>query len=384
MFENNKVRLAVLTLLHFTVDFYAGLRGPIIPTLTIHLATTLKLVIYLTASCGIIVNAVQPTFGAFVAKKGFPFILVAGPVLAAAMGLIGLSHSYMITAFIFAFAAFGVGLVHPEAVMAANDISVKRLGLGMSIFMSGGYLGYSSGSLVAGWWGQKLGLDYFWILSVPGLMVAVFIYLTGLHKFRAEAASLPEERDENAHSFWPVFALGVMLAINIVLIINFFTVYMMEKFGKDYQGFAGTGLFLFGVCGAIGGCLWGHLSEGKKRITLVFIATLIALPFSLTFYDLDSTAMILVWLAFMGLTMNACFPITVILAQSARQFTRPLRTGLAIGGTWGLGMASSAAAGYFTVFFKVEEILRFSTVAFLLASVLISGIMSFSKKKTGL
>lgn len=381
MFNSNRVRLAVLTLLHFSIDFYTGFRGPIIPTLQNHLSVSLAHIIYLTSLCGIVVNAVQPTFGAFIARKGFPLILVIGPVMATVMSLVGLTDSFVVTAVIFGIAALGIGLVHPEAAMAANDISSRRLGLGMSIFMSGGYFGFSSGSLVAAWWAQEFGLRYFWLLGIPGVLVAVLVYLTKLHKYRAHVASNSEETNKGTHSFWPVFIMGLMLATNIVILMNFFTVYIVKKFGSDYQAFAGSGLFCFGIAGALGGCFWGHMSEGRSRVLMILLATLIALPFTYTFFMLENTSLIILWLIVMGLTMGACFPITVILAQSARQFTRVLRTGLAIGGTWGGGMAMVGFAGYFTKYYSAEEIMRFSTLFFLTGSILVSGLMYFYREK---
>ncbi len=383
MIQNNKYKLAALTMLHFTIDFYAGLRNPLVPTLTTHLNTTLGAIIFLTAGCGVIVNFVQPTFGAFIAKKGFPLILVIGPAMAAVVGFIGLTDSYVVTAIFFTISALGIGLVHPEAAVTANEICPTRLGLGMSIFVSGGYFGYSVGNLVAGWWGQKLGLNDFWILIAPGIFTAVFIFMSGLHKIQTHSIkeTNKDEKIGGSYSFWPIFALGVSLATCVVIFINFFTIYITEKYGKNYQGFAGSCLFVFGMCGAFGSFFWGYMSDKKSRLLMIFVASILSLPFVITLYEIENKVLVLFWVAAMGLTTNACFSIIIILAQKAKQFTKSLRTAISIGGTWGIGMIMAMIAGYFSTTYSAEEILKYSTILFSTTSVLLSGGLYFLERK---
>ena len=60
LLRSSGCQLAVLTLVHFTVDFYGGLTIPIPePTLTGHLEVALPMVALLVGGCALLTNIIQ-------------------------------------------------------------------------------------------------------------------------------------------------------------------------------------------------------------------------------------------------------------------------------------------------------------------------------------
>ncbi len=95
MQTDTRMRIAVLALAHFTVDFYGGLCVPLPePTLVRHLSTDLLPVMILVLGSAILINGIQPLAGILLPKRDIPAILALGPVLAAVVACIGLTTSY--------------------------------------------------------------------------------------------------------------------------------------------------------------------------------------------------------------------------------------------------------------------------------------------------
>ena len=83
MLQSARARLVILTLVHFTVDFYGGLTIPLPePTLVRHLGVALPRVALLIGMCAIVVNLIQPLSGWLLPKRGMPSLLWAAPLAA--------------------------------------------------------------------------------------------------------------------------------------------------------------------------------------------------------------------------------------------------------------------------------------------------------------
>ncbi len=151
-------KLAVLMLAHGVVDFYAGLTLPLPePTLVAHYGTSLTRVMLLISASAILCNAVQPLAGWLLPKRPLPVMLWLCPLLAGLIAWIGISGRYGIGWCLFLISAVGIGALHPEAVLSAQALSGRRIGMITSMFMATGFFGFSVGSLVGGWWGRRCG-----------------------------------------------------------------------------------------------------------------------------------------------------------------------------------------------------------------------------------
>ena len=333
-------RLAILTLLHFSVDFYGGLTVPLSePTLTEHLDVTLPMIALLVGGCAMVINLIQPVSGILLPSHGMPYLLIAAPLAAGLTACIGLSHSYWTVGAMLLVAGIGIGMVHPEAALAAHSLSGRRSGLGMSLFMSGGYCGFASGSLVAGTWVERngQGLAGFWLLALPAFCIAFLVVLSGLHRLEEHMAPDATER-AGAMPFGLVLALGVCIAMNVCILVRFTTILLVRRFpDAAAQSWGGATVFATGISGAVGSFLWGHLSERWGCGRVIVLAQLLALPFLYGLIHAATPAATPFWGLGVGLTMGGVFPLSVVLARRARRPARRLRMGLAIGGAWGAG-----------------------------------------------
>jgi len=340
LLQSSGCQLAVLTFVHFTVDFYGGLTVPIPePTLTGHLAVTLPRVALLVGGCALLTNVIQPVSQWLLPRRGAPLLLLAAPLMAACVALIGLSSEYWIAATLLIVGAVGIGIVHPEGALAAYSVAGTRRGLGMGIFMSGGYLGFSLGSLVAGLWTEyrDQGLDNFWLLVLPAVLAAGLVWVTRLHRIEGHMAE-DAAAEGDGIPVWPVLALTVAIAVNICVLVRFLPILLVRTFPElDAQGWGGTAVFVMGFSAVAGMCLWGRLSVRFGLGRTIAVVMLAGLPFLWLLLHVRVISMTPVWGAGVGFTMSAMFPLCVVLVRQAHGLPQRLRMGLAIGGAWGTG-----------------------------------------------
>lgn len=339
-FESNRARLAVLTLVHFSVDFCGGLTIPLPePTLIRHLQMGLPQVALLVGGFAIVVNVIQPVSGAFMPKRGAPILLLLGPLLAAFTAGVGLSSSYLGVAAMLVVGGVGIGIVHPEGALAAHSVSGRHKGLGVSIFMSGGYFGFATGSLVSGTWlaAHGQGLSGFWMLGAPAIVVAVLVLFSGLHRLHDEGGATNGPED-GPLPFAPVLLLAICIAINVCLLVRFMPILLVRRFpGPEAQAWGGATVFATGITGALGSFLWGHLSERYGRGRMIALAQLLCIPFLYQLTRVSSASAAPYWALGVGFSFGGVFPLSVVLARESHGVPQRLRMGLAIGGAWAVG-----------------------------------------------
>lgn len=341
-------RILVLTLVHFGVDFFGGIIIPLPePTLTHHLGVDLATVTFLLGASALLVNVVQPVSGWLLPKRGVPGLLILCPLLAAVVCALGLGRTVPYAAVLLFISAMGIGLVHPEAALAAHSLSGARKGLGMSIFMSGGYLGFSGGSLVSGWLVETGGLGPFVLLGLIAPVVALLVFLSGLHRLAGHAEDESGEAEAGL-PFAAVLVLAISIAANVCLLVRLLPILLVRLFpGEAPQAWAGTAVFVTGLTGALGAFFWGHLSERVGRGRCILLAQLAAMPFLYGLLHVGAARHAPLWGIGIGLTMGAVFPLTAVLAREAGGLSKRLRMGLAIGGAWGTGEILFMLAGVY-------------------------------------
>ena len=273
--------------------------------------------------------------------------MLLGPVAAALVALIGLTHSLPIVAVMLLTAAIGIGIVHPEGSLIAHSLSSTHKTVGMTFFLSGGYFGFSFGSVVSGLWVEHFGqsLPYFWLLAAPAVVVGTLVLLSGLHRLKVHA-----EQDEQASievlPFQLVLALAVCVASNMCILIRLIPILLVRSFpNQAAQGWAGAAVSVMGISGVLCAFVWAYLSERFGCGKLIFALQLLSVPFLYLILHIESPSMASVWAIGIGATLGSVFPLCVALARQARGLGQRLRMGLAIGGSWAVGEMSFILAG---------------------------------------
>jgi len=377
MSSNHRIRILVLTMLHFAVDFYGGVLTPLAePTLTTHLGATLGTVLLLLGIGGIVANASQPLSAAVLPRKGLAPLLVITPLVASLAACIGLTHSLVAVTAMIMVSFVAIGVFHPEGVIAAQSVSGSRQGLGTAMFLSGGFLGYTLGAWSSAAWATRWGLSGLWLLAAPGVISAVAAWALGLHRLSGQDHAEPPPHIRHQIPFPLVFVLSALLGTSVSLVAYFITPFLVRRFGPEAQFWGGTEILAFGLAGAAGSYLWGHWSENRGRCRFIAVTQIAALPFLYLLLNVATPRMAPVWGGLLGFTMGSAFPLVVVLGRGAPGEASRLRTGLLIGGGWGVGSLIVIAGGKWVDLYPagdpapVGHILRIDFVTTVLAAAL--------------
>jgi len=358
-------KLIVLSLVHFCVDFYAGVIVPLPePTLTRHLGVGLPMITLIIGCTAFLINLVQPLGGWLLPKRGIPVILLIAPPTAALAAAIGLTHSVAVTTGLLVLSSIAIGIVHPEAALASCTLSGRKQGLGMGFFISGGYLGFATGSLISGIWVERFNQDisHLWILSLPALGVVTLVLYVGLHRIQGHSQE-DQNHPTNTVPFALTLTLAVCIAVFNLILVRLITIYLVRSFpGQDAQAWGGATVFALGITGALGAFLWGYFSDRFGCARMILMLSTVGIPFYYMFLRIDSPQLAPVLGAIIGLTLGGTFPLTVVLARRAKGTAHRLRIGLSIGGAWGTGELVFVLAGKYIGGFPPTEATPVMTV----------------------
>src|SRR5262245_38146016 len=168
-------RLGLLAFGHLAIDAYSSFFSPLLPLLAAKLDLNLARVGTLVALTSVSSSFAQPLFGMLSDRTRRPWFVAFGPLVAAVfMSGLGLAPSYGTLVAMLMLGGCGVAAFHPEAAVLAGNVSPRR-GLAMSLFISGGTLGFALGPLFAAGVVQTFGLERTWIAALPGLLVSVLM-----------------------------------------------------------------------------------------------------------------------------------------------------------------------------------------------------------------
>ena len=229
-------KVLVLAFLHFTADFLGGLTLPLPePTLVRHFNTDLFTVMWIITSSALLCNLIQPLAGSLLPKAGCPAILAVAPLLAGLAACIGLTQRIPLFAVMLATSFAAIGLLHPEAAIAVQAIAPRRKNLAVACFMSGGFLGYSTGALVGAWWARRFSLESFWVFAIPAVIAAGLVLLAGLHRVHRSAGNREAEHLAGSLPFPVVLSISIAISISMCLLVLMYPVYAYRSFGVRGQ-----------------------------------------------------------------------------------------------------------------------------------------------------
>jgi len=341
-------QLGALTFGHLVADMFGACFAPLLPMLIVRLHTDKPTMGAVAALVGIAVNLVQPLAGGFLHKLRRPWLLLAGPVLAMGYALMGEVRSVPALTVLAIVAALGVGLFHPSALLGAHVASGRREHVGIPVFLSGGAVGVTLGSVLFTQWVAWQGFDRLWWLAPPMLVLLLAAYgLTGVMRMDIHQP-LPEPADAPAIRlpFLPLLAMGSLLAIGNTLLFTYLgmhlSTFMHENAATRWSGLS---LGIVSLGGAAASYLWGAWSRHFGTLRLTAAGQLLSAATLCWLLNAKTPAEIAGYSVLAGLfSGGSFFPLIATLGRRAAGFTPGLRAGLSIGGAWFIGSLGVAAA----------------------------------------
>ncbi len=336
--------MSLLFLAHFVVDSQVSFLAPLLPYLRekfeISLATA-GILISLQAFC---VTASQPLTALITDRfPHFPWLaigLIGSSFFITAMGWLPLYSAVVIS---IPLGGFLAGLAHPDMGSRAGSLSDEHRTLAVSVYVSGGRLGFSIGPIIALFIVDSLGMDFLWIYVLINIIL-VYGIMKGLPK-----TSAIKNRDSTilmglgkalfAAGIPLVILLGVTISRSIVT-VNLQgllpTLYVERGIGLWQGGIANSVLLFFGMFGVILGGAFADILGKKKLIITGMLTALIGLVGFL----MSSPVVALVFLSILGLGMYMPMGVSMAYAQEFLPDHRGFASSLTLGVSWGFASFS--------------------------------------------
>ena len=345
----------LLGLGHAVDDFYPSFLAPLLPLFVEKLGLSLTLAGALATLQGFTTSLVQPLFG-YLADRDRRPALAAWGMLASAIftSLWGLAPNRASLILLVVLGGLGVAFFHPVAGGLAAQVArgQRRKGLAMSLFVTGGSVGYGLGPLVAVALASRWGLPAIALAGLPGVLMAGFLHRRLSADFprrlplRGFAVERPSLRAVLVQQLSPLLLLTLIVMLRAALQMTmgtFLPLYLSQ------QGFSlvvcGLAVSVFRVTGALGGLAGGPLSDRIGRRQVLFLSFALALPFLWGFFRAEGW-LALGLLAAAGVIITSSMPVSILIAHEAAPQSPSMASGLIIGFAWGVGGLGVTGVGW--------------------------------------
>ncbi len=346
--------LGAVSFCHLINDMMQALLPAIYPILRGDFSLSFAQIGLLTLVYQITASILQPLIGFYTDSRPQPYALPFA-MLASMAGLITLAFAPTYQLLLAGAAMLGLGssIFHPESSRIARLSSGGAHGLAQSLFQVGGNFGSALGPLLAAYVvlprGQA-GLAWFAIAALGGMII-----MTGLsHWYRSNGHAVSRSKRDVARNA-SVTPRQVRLAMSVLVVLifskyiylasitNFYTFYMMQRFGLSTQS-AQLCQFVFFAAVAAGTVIGGPVGDRIGRKTVIWASILGVLPFTLAlpYAGLETTIALSVVI---GIVISSAFPAIVVYAQELIPGRTGMISGLFFGLIFGVGGIGAAVLG---------------------------------------
>ena len=329
---------------HMVVDGYGNILAPLLPLLIPRLDLSLAAAGTLTMLYQLSASVAQVGFGHLADRwRPRPLIMI-GPILSVSvLSLVGLATSELMLAAIVVIGGLGGAAFHPPAAALAHKLGGSRPGLTMSVYITGGTLGFSLGPLMFAPFADRFGMQWTPLLMIPGLIVIGF-FLTRVPPI--------EVAHESERGFWrlrpyfkPLALLYACVVLRTMTAIAFstFVPVMLTRRGMSVAG-AGAAVAVYLFASGIGGFLGGPMADRYGPKQVIAWSLVLSTPFLLVAPMLHGAAFVVV-LAIGGFFLQSTLPVNVMFGQAIAPVSAATVSSLMMGFAWGTGGLSVPLTG---------------------------------------
>ena len=365
-------RLSAIAFGHFSIDILSSSIALILTVLSGKFDLSISQIGLAAMIYTFAASLTQPLFGIladYVRGRWLAAISVAWTALF--FGLAAFMPNYTLLVTCLTVGALGSGAFHPVGIINAAAAGGPYPTTATSVFFLLGQSGLALGPIIAGLVLQSMdiavGMPLMALGAVPAvLLMGVYLRQPMLSTTPAKAkAQASASAQNNIARNTLLVGIAFILVITLRVTTSQSLVTLLPKYLADlgYQpAVYGSMVGIFSFGGAIGTFIGGYLGDRYSRRTLLFLATLLSIPFS---YGLLHTTGWLFWpmAALAGGLLNVPHSILVVMAQEFLPKRQGMMGGAALGFTFASGAAMAWVASWFADLVGLAPVL--SVLAFI-------------------
>lgn len=366
--------VSLMSLSHFTSDFYGGFLPVLLPIIAIRydISYSQSAAIYMVFS--VAMNLLQPPVGIVADRRNINYMM---PLSIITSGLLAstiiFSPNLWVLLLIVLLCGVCISGFHPiSAGILTRVIPAERNGLGTSVYIAGGNLGFSIAPLCAGAVIDYLGEPYLALLAIPAVVTTLLIYKQHLH-----TPSLERKVTQADSNFLKVIISKPFIALNVAIGLRSwgycaFIVFIPILFSeKGYSSFEGAACLVVMLIGAVvGGLICGAFSDhfGPKKVILASFVVSVLTGSAFLFYS-DMSLVALVSLFIYGAALYGSTPSAIVWTQRLLPNYAGFAASLTLGMGFGVGYICCLITGWIGDNYGLQEAMLYSIVFALIAAV---------------
>ncbi len=330
---------------HLVVDGYGNLFAPLLPLLVARLDLSLATAGVLAMGFQLASAVAQLGFGPLADRWRARWLVVAGPLIAVvALSLIGRAGSAVVLGVILMVGGLGSAAFHPPAAALVHRLGGDRPGLAMSIYISGGTLGFSLVPLLAAPVVERAGLEWSPLLAAPGLLwlAAVLPWVPSFEVAGPAGAGGFRSLRPYAKPLGRLFGIVVLRTVTALAFSTFLPV-MLTRRGLSVSQ-AAVALATYLLASGLGGFLGGPAADryGPRRV--VIWSLVLCGPFLAVAPRLDGWPLVAA-LGAGGFFLLSTLPVNVTYGQLVAPVSASTVSSLLMGAAWGTAGLAIPLAG---------------------------------------
>jgi MFS transporter, FSR family, fosmidomycin resistance protein len=336
--------ILLMSAAHLMVDGYGNIYAPLLPILIPRLGLTLAAAGTLTMLFQMAASVSQIGFG-HIADRWRPRTLIrTGPMISVAiLSLVGLARTKVELAATLIAGGLGAAAFHPPAAALAHRLGGDRPGFAMSVYISGGTLGFSLGPLLFAPFAQHVGIEWTPLLAIPGLLVVTF-FVRRVPPIPLHAGTRRGIRALRPYAkpLGLLYAIVVLRTLASLTFATFVPVMLTRRGLTVAQAGAAVAVYLF--ASGIGGFFGGPAADRFGPRKVIALSLVASSPFLFAAPFLTGFAFVVV-LALGGLFLQSTLPVNVTFGQSLAPVSAATVSSLMMGFAWGTGGLSVPFVG---------------------------------------
>jgi len=355
----------ILTLVHFTGDFYSSFFTPLLPAFVAKHGLSLAQVGLITGMVRLLSFIVQPVTGYFADRyETRKFVFIGLFCAFFIIPFSGVASNFWVLLTILCLGSIGSSMFHPATTGMVPLYSGNRTGFCLSIYNTGGTLAFAIGPLFITWYVARFGLGQMPYTLFLGAVAFLFcikylpIPVSDNLSHLGFVGSMKETFGKVYKSIFLIWLVMVLRAVTGQTFMTFMPIYLTDK-GHNLIS-VGLIYSLFVLAGTFSGLLAGYLADRTDFKKIFFISHAL-MPPALLLYLYLPAPFVYIGSFLAGFTVLASLPLGVVMAQKLAPKSKSMVSSLMMGFAFGLGGAISPFTGKLADIYGLETVLFYST-----------------------
>lgn len=373
----NWFNVCIMGLSHFMSDYYTAFLPVLLPILAVRFEISYAQAAAIFLVFSVAMNFAQPPIGLIADRRNLNYLLPISIFTGSLFACIVLlsPNIFVLMAIVLLCGVCSSGFHPVSAGILTRVIPQGRKGLGTSIYIAGGNIGFAIAPIIVAAYIEIVGENYLVLMIIPAIITTSLIVVRNLHCPNADTVSNTKTfniREVIKSKQFIVLNSSIGLRSWVYCALIVFIPFIYHD--KGYTSIEGASTLVILLLGCVaGGLICGAFTDklGPKLVTITsYVVALISFIIFINHADISYISLISLFIC--GASLYGSTPSAIIWAQRIMPSNAAFAASMMLGFSFGAGYVLSLITGYFADIISLETSLLYSgVVAIILAFITI-------------